>query len=46
MPAERATMRQVREVIRLQSGGVSGREIACRVGVAPSTVAHQAGREL
>ncbi|MBI1776885.1 MAG: IS21 family transposase [Proteobacteria bacterium] len=31
-------MRQVREVIRLKSGGVSGREIACRVGVAPSTV--------
>jgi len=31
-------MRQVREVIRLKSAGVSGREIACRVGVAPSTV--------
>jgi transposase len=38
MPAERVTMRQVREVLRLKAAGVSGREIACRLGVAPSTV--------
>jgi transposase len=31
-------MRQVREIIRLKSTGVSGHEIARRVGVAPSTV--------
>jgi transposase len=31
-------MRQVREIIRLKSAGVSGHEIARRVGVAPSTV--------
>src|SRR5712675_2152923 len=39
MPAERTTMRQVREVLRLGSvGGVSTREIARRIGVAASTV--------
>jgi transposase len=38
MPAERVAMRQVREIIRLKSAGVSGHEIARRVGVAPSTV--------
>ena len=38
MPAERAAMRQVREIIRLKWAGVSGHEIARRVGVAPSTV--------
>ena len=39
MPAERTTMRQVREVLRLKFvGGVSTREIARRVGMAPSTV--------
>src|SRR6476659_1400000 len=39
MPAERTTMRQVREVLRLKFvGGVSTREIARRIGVAPSTV--------
>lgn len=39
MPAERTTMRQVREVLRLKFvGGVPTREIARRVGVAPSTV--------
>ena len=31
-------MRQVREIIRLKSAGLSGHEIARRVGVAPSTV--------
>jgi transposase len=38
MPAERVAMRHVREIIRLKSTGVSGHEIARRVGVAPSTV--------
>jgi len=38
MPAERIAMRQVRDVLRLTAAGVSGNEIACRVGVAPSTV--------
>ena len=39
MPAERTTMRHVREVLRLKFvGGVSSREIARRVGVAASTV--------
>src|SRR6267143_2118829 len=38
MPAERTTMRQVREVLRLRTSGVGLNEIARRVGVAPSTV--------
>jgi transposase len=39
MPAERTTMRQVREVLRLKFvGGVPTREIARRIGVAASTV--------
>ena len=38
MPAERIAMRQVRDVLRLKAAGVSGNEIARRVGVAPSTV--------
>ena len=39
MPAERTSMRQVREVLRLKFvGGVPTREIARRIGVAPSTV--------
>jgi transposase len=39
MPAERTTMRQVREVLRLKFvGDLSNHEIARRVGVAPSTV--------
>ena len=39
MPAERTTMRQVREVLRLRFvGGVPTREIARRIGVAASTV--------
>jgi hypothetical protein len=38
MPAERIAMRQVREVRRLTAAGVSGNEIARRVGVASSTV--------
>jgi len=38
MPAERTTMRQVREVLRLKFvGGVPTREIARRIGVAAST---------
>ncbi|MEX6509266.1 IS21 family transposase, partial [Jiella sp. M17.18] len=31
-------MRQVREVVRLKAAGLSAREIALRIGVAPSTV--------
>ena len=38
MPAERTTMRQVREVLRLMTARVGLNEIACRVRVAPSTV--------
>src|SRR6266571_5943688 len=39
MPAERTTMRQAREVLRLKFvGGVPTREIARRLGVAASTV--------
>src|ERR1700750_1345353 len=38
MQAERTTMRQVREVLRLTTAGVGLNEIARRVGVAPSTV--------
>jgi len=38
MPAEKIAMRQVRDVLRLKAAGVSGNEIARRVGVAPSTV--------
>jgi transposase len=39
MPAERISMRQLREILRLLSAGdVAVREIARRTGVAPSTV--------
>ena len=39
MPAERVPMRQVREILRLTfSGDVAGREVARRLGIAPSTV--------
>jgi transposase len=38
MPAERAAMRQVRDVLRLKTAGVAINEIARRVGVASSTV--------
>jgi len=39
MPAERITMRQVREILRLMSvGDMPVREIGRRTGVAPSTV--------
>jgi transposase len=38
MPMERFAMRQVRDVIRLKSAGMPIREIARRVGAAPSTV--------
>ena len=38
MPAERIAMHQVRDVLRLNAAGVSGNEIARRVGVASSTV--------
>ena len=39
MPAERVPMRHVREILRLTfSGDVAGREVARRLGIAPSTV--------
>jgi transposase len=39
MPAERVAMRHVREIVRLRFGsGIAGREIARRLGIAPSTV--------
>src|SRR6266700_3234290 len=38
MPSERIAMRQVLDVIRLKSAGLAVREIARRIGVAPSTV--------
>src|SRR5271170_4260642 len=39
MPAERVSMRQVREVLRLKfDAGVPGREIARRLGISPATV--------
>ena len=38
MPAERTTMRQVREIVRLHEAGVTTRQIRIRVGVAASTV--------
>ncbi len=38
MPAERAPMRKVREVLRLRHVGVSERQIAITVGVSRSTV--------
>jgi transposase len=38
MPSERLAMRRVRDVIRLKSAGMAIREIARRVGAAPSTV--------
>src|SRR5215475_2699212 len=38
MPAERIAMRQVRDMLRLKSAGVSGNEIARRLKVASSTV--------
>jgi len=38
MPAERTSLRQVREIVRLKFvGGVPTREIARRIGVAAST---------
>ena len=38
MAAESIVMRQVRDLLRLNAAGVSGNEIARRVGVASSTV--------
>src|SRR6266446_2184808 len=38
MPTERLAMRRVRDVIRLKSAGMPIREIARRMGTAPSTV--------
>ena len=39
MPAERVAMRQAREIIRLKfSANIPTREIARRLGLAPSTV--------
>src|SRR6476619_4382526 len=39
MPAERISMRQVRDVLRLRyAAGISGREIGRRLGISASTV--------
>src|SRR5215831_3935028 len=38
MPAERVSMRHVREILRLAFSNVPRREIARRLGIAPSTV--------
>jgi transposase len=38
MPAERMGMRDAREILRLQATSVSTHEIACRLGMARSTV--------
>src|SRR3954453_16162335 len=38
MPTERLAMRHVRDVMRLKSAGMPIREIARRMGTAPSTV--------
>ena len=38
MPAERTTMRHVREIVRLHQAGMSTRQIGILVGVAASTV--------
>lgn len=38
MPTERMPMRQVREVLRLTTAGVSSNEIARRLGISASTV--------
>jgi transposase len=38
MPRERLAMRHVRDVMRLKAAGMPSREIARRVGAAPSTV--------
>src|SRR5216684_2752835 len=38
MPTERLVMRHVRDVMRLKAAGMPSREIARRVGAAPSTV--------
>src|ERR1700744_4965796 len=38
MPTERLAMRHVRDVIRMKAAGMPSREIARRVGAAPSTV--------
>ena len=38
MPAKSAALRQVRDVVRMRAAGISAREIAIWIGVAPSTV--------
>ena len=38
MPAERITMRQAREIIRLKATSISAHEISRRLGVPRSTV--------
>jgi transposase len=44
MPAERASMRCVREILRLKAEGLSDRAVARSTGLARSTVAEYAGR--
>src|SRR5262249_17429126 len=44
MPAERASMRSVREILRLKAEGLSDRAIARSTGLARSTVREYAGR--
>jgi DNA-binding NarL/FixJ family response regulator len=39
MPAERVSMRRVREILRLKHGGASDRQIARSLSLARSTVA-------
>src|SRR5262252_6762479 len=44
MPAERASMRCVREILRLKAEGLSDRAIARSTGLARSTVSEYVGR--
>src|SRR3981081_4228572 len=39
MPAERGSMRRVREILRLKHGGASARQVARSLSIARSTVA-------
>ena len=40
MPAERVSMRRVREILRLKHGGASDRQITRSLSLARSTVEH------